>query len=332
MINKDNFNTARLILSLIVVFAHIRDLTEIQVIYNYTSFLNSDYAIKSFFAISGFLVFKSYLLTKNFNNFSLKRLYRIYPAYVVTIIFCIYIGFICSTLDFNSFIFSKVTLKYILSNLLFLNFLEPTLPLSLIGNPHTALNGSLWTIKIEILFYLFTPFLIYFYRKIGASVYIISIIGMSSLWVIHFTNYNATPDAIILSRQLPAQIPYYAFGGLIYLNKFLYRNIKYFAISSCIILFLFDSQLITLVFKPIFYSTLIIYLCTGIQLPFQNIIKIDFSYGIYLFHFPIIQYLIYNRYFEINIILSVTMAVIFSFIASFICWYFVERRFHTKKS
>lgn len=322
---KDNFNTIRLILALIVVVAHIRDLTEIQIIYNFTYFFDSDFAIKAFFSISGFLVFKSYDTTDNKYLFAKKRILRIYPGYVTAIIFCLLIGYFCSVNNLKEFITSYETFKYLAVNLIFLNFLQPDLPGSLYSNPSHALNGSLWTIKIEILFYFFTPFLISFYKRNGTIVYLISIIAVGATWIIYFKLFSNDSHADQMSRQLPAQLPYYALGGLLYLNKEIFKNVKYFAVASFIFLYYFDSVIIELILKPIFYSTITILLCTQLIKKIDITKGIDFSYGIYLFHFPIIQLLIYIDIFKVNIFFGIFLTLSFSLFMSFLTWHFVER-------
>lgn len=330
MIEKNNFDFVRLVLSLVVVLAHIRDLTALSQIYNFTYFFNSDLAIKAFFSISGYLVFKSFITTNNKIDFAKKRIFRIYPAYISALLFCLVIGFFCSTLELKNFLFSLETLKYLIANLLLMNFIQPNLPNSLIGNPLQALNGSLWTIKIEVLFYFITPFFITFYKKTNVMVYLIAVIFISTLWTIYFKFYSDNNYNEQLLRQFPAQIPYFAIGGLIYLNKFIFRKIHYLTIISIISLFLFNNEIARIIIKPIFYSIITIYICTQMQLRINLTKGIDLSYGIYLFHFPIIQLLIFKGIFNFNIYLGVSLTIILSIFFSLLSWLYIEKLFIKK--
>ena len=133
MLIRNNCDATRTILALIVLFAHIVSLTQYQELYQ--GIFNADFAVKGFFAISGFLVMKSYITSKSLLQFAEKRASRIYPAYIATILFCILIGALTSKLKLNAFFTSSQTLKSFITNISFLNFLSPTLPLTLELNP-----------------------------------------------------------------------------------------------------------------------------------------------------------------------------------------------------
>ena len=53
------------------------------------------------------------------------------------------------------------------ANLIFLNFVHPTLPGVFEGNQLSEVNGALWTLKIEVMFYAAVPLLAWAFRKLG---------------------------------------------------------------------------------------------------------------------------------------------------------------------
>src|SRR5690606_26785217 len=112
-------------------------------------FLSSDLAVKGFFIVSGFLIFMSYENTSDVEKYFWKRLKRIYPGYLIVI----FLTCICATF-FILFTGGDVPIaaliKYFLANFLFLNFLQPDLPGIFESNALTAINGALWTLKIEV--------------------------------------------------------------------------------------------------------------------------------------------------------------------------------------
>lgn len=163
--DKNNFDGVRIGLALIVVFAHLATLTQASEFAYFTSIFDSNFAVKGFFAISGFLVAKSYLSSQNLVEYGEKRLRRIYPAYMTSILLGLCIGLISTTLSFSDFIQSPETIKYIIANLTFLNFIQPTLPGVFEHNFLQALNGSLWTIKVEVMLYFCIPALLYGNKK-----------------------------------------------------------------------------------------------------------------------------------------------------------------------
>ena len=126
-VDKNNFDGVRIALALIVVFAHLSALTELSAFSSFGEIFDSDFAVKGFFAISGFLVTKSYFSSSTLADFAEKRFRRIYPAYLCAIILCLSIGLWTTRLSLTDFIFSAQTIKYLLANAAMLNFLQPTL-------------------------------------------------------------------------------------------------------------------------------------------------------------------------------------------------------------
>lgn len=72
--------------------------------------------------------------------------------------------FFVSSLTLSEY-FGKDWLRYLLSNLAFSNFMQPTLPGVFEGNHIDVVNGSLWTIKIELMCYIALPLLLFLCRK-----------------------------------------------------------------------------------------------------------------------------------------------------------------------
>ena len=67
-------------------------------------------------------------------------------------------------LSIKEFFTNAETWKYLFWNCIFLNFMHPSLPGCFDGK-FAAVNGALWTIKIEIAFYVVLPILIWFFKK-----------------------------------------------------------------------------------------------------------------------------------------------------------------------
>lgn len=101
---KNNFDLLRLLFSTTVFLVHAYELTKHPQLAFITKFLNSAVAVNAFFVISGFLVTMSYLNSSSAAEYSIKRIRRIYPAYVTVILLSVTAGFfnnsICKDLPF----------------------------------------------------------------------------------------------------------------------------------------------------------------------------------------------------------------------------------------
>lgn len=108
-----------------------------------------------FFAISGYLVTRSYLNRQNVFYFLLARCLRIYPALIVAVTFCVcVVGWYHTTLPTAEYFHHPVTIQYwwVNASLRSVRFILP----SVFGNNPVALsvNGSLWTLPVEFRLYL----------------------------------------------------------------------------------------------------------------------------------------------------------------------------------
>lgn len=102
-------------------------------------------AVQGFFVVSGALVYGSLQRSGNLGSYTEKRIRRLYPAYaVIVLVPALYALFKTGAIvDVG---------RYLGANLIFLNFLEPNLPGLFEGQVEPTVNGSLWTLKIEVMF------------------------------------------------------------------------------------------------------------------------------------------------------------------------------------
>ena len=121
----------------------------------------------------------------------------------------------------------------------------------------------------------------------------------------------------------------YFFGGVLILLYFDYfcRNIKYI-FPVCLLLYFLCKQKegICYIIEPIAFASIIIgiaYFCK----PFYFLKKYDnISYGLFLFHFPIIQTLIHFHIDEYNIYLAFALTIVLTIAIATFSWYVIEKR------
>ena len=165
-LRKNNFDLLRFSFAFVVFLVHAYALSGAETLSILVHYISSEIAVKSFFVVSGFLIFMSYENTHSVRAYFIKRLRRIYPAYIFIIVLCAAAGLLLSSLVMTDYL-SWPLFKYLLSNLVFLNFLQPNLPGLFEHNALQAVNGALWTLKVEVAFYVFVPLAVLAFRKFG---------------------------------------------------------------------------------------------------------------------------------------------------------------------
>lgn len=264
-----------------------------------------------------------------------KRFRRIYPAYILVIMLSAFGLYLASSKDFMDY-FSLMWLKYVISNAVFLNFIQLTLPGVFDENKYNVVNGALWTLKIEVMFYITVPFFVFLCRRFGYHlVLILGYIG-SFLYVYTLqTLASKTGSGLYLepSRQLPGQLCYFIAGAMIYYNlNFFERYIKYLLIIAVLILAVENNTMLPLLFlKPFSLAIIILFLALFVYV--GNFGKYgDFSYGVYIIHFPLVQLLVASKWFVGSPWLFLVVALSATITSAFFMWHFVEKRFLLRSS
>ena len=215
---QNNFDILRLSLAILVFFAHWNTL--IRYDFSNIIFHLSGYSVHMFFIVSGFLIFWSFDADQNKKHFYIKRIFRIFPIFAFLVIL--------QTLFFISFSDGSINqlLKYFFVNITFLNFLSPSVGTALSDLYVNAINGSLWTLKMEVVFYVLVPLLFLLHKKWKIYplliIYILSVLYMFSIDYFISLKMISKHHGDILLFQFPAQIRLFIVGILLYLlfNKF----------------------------------------------------------------------------------------------------------------
>lgn len=155
---ENSFNFLRLVCCLIVIYEHCVVLSGV----NFPCYDLRGIAVKVFFILSGFWITQSFLKSDSIKNYAIKRCKKILPQYWLVVLICAVGLSAFSVLSLREYFCNGSFYKYLAANILTLNFIQPNLPgvfedLALNG----SVNGSLWTIKIEIGFYILLPFIVF---------------------------------------------------------------------------------------------------------------------------------------------------------------------------
>jgi peptidoglycan/LPS O-acetylase OafA/YrhL len=336
--NRNNLDCLRLIFASMVVFVHLYSLTNLTIFSVFDRYISASVAVKAFFVISGLLIYRSYTRSSSVVSYMEKRVRRIYPAYFTVVVFAAISLWTLSTLPSSQY-FGLGFWKYLGANLLFLNFFAPSLPGVFTSNYIPAVNGSLWTLKIEVAFYLFVPVIHYLCTRFGTKKTIGVIFCLSCIWKYGFAllgTIYSLPGIYTLDSsrdfysqmgaQFPGQLLYFCAGVML----FLYFDIlkRHFLSVGGITagLFLLDHWFMRGNFDVLWISGLVF--VVGFWRYFGNFVRYgDFSYGVYIVHFPILQTLIALGLAGLKPAVFLLVSLSLIALAALLMWHLVESGF-----
>lgn len=322
-IKKENcFNAIRLLCCLIVIFEHAVVLTNSKITLIEGGFRNL--AVDVFFILSGFWITISLFRSNSLKEYAIKRIKKIFPMYLTVVIVFSILLYYFSNLSLSEYFLSRDFWKYLIFNVVTLNFLQPSLP-NVFDN--VPVNGSLWTIKVEIGFYILLPIFFLLVGKfcrqgdkkikhvnIGLLIFYILSVAYDFFMPIICREFNLPTS---FANQLPAYLSYFISGMFFVINwKFLNQYINKFILPAIIIVVLhFFTK--TAFFLPMALGIVIMFFAFRMPL-LNNIGKTDYSYGMYLVHYPIILVLNYYNLFESNFIVAIVATVGISFMFAYL--------------
>jgi peptidoglycan/LPS O-acetylase OafA/YrhL len=285
------FDCVRLLAATAVLFSHSYALTsheDLEPLERLTSGNAGlgELAVYAFFAISGYLVTQSWLRDPSFSRFMQRRLLRIVPALVLVI--CgsfLVIGPLVTTLEPQDYFTRRDAWTYLAKILIY-----PTqygLPGAFESNSFPiAVNGSLWTLRLEFALYLVVAALGQYglLRRWVSVVLVVCCAVMSAL--IQVGIFRGTPFLHQFLVLFLNATPYFIGAALAQSDAGSRTTWTLAAVLAALTVCL----TFTIVAKVLLIATLsvaVILLCRDGQCDLSRFG--DYSYGLYLWGFPIQQ-------------------------------------------
>ncbi|HHV10259.1 MAG TPA: acyltransferase [Clostridiales bacterium] len=325
---RNNFDLIRLIAAVMVIYSHSYALcgkTDPG-----PSFYQQTYGglgVAIFLMISGFLVTLSWFKSENLSVFLKARCLRIFPALIFVIFITTFIlGPIVTSLPLPQYFSNPDTYRYLKTITLF--DVRYYLPGVFTDNVYQyAVNGSLWSLVYEFIFYLIVAFfgVTGLLKRKSVTIFLFAItLTLSSL--------NAFPTfhiyTIYFSQFLPL-FTYFTAGMLFYIFKDHIPLSKSFAAISILVLILasFFSGLNISLFI-IFGTYLIFFIALSPDIKLPQISKVgDFSYGLYIYAFPVQQFVVWIYGNKISPINNFMLSTIIALFFSAFSWHIIEKNF-----
>lgn len=289
--------------------------------------LAGQWGVDVFFLLSGFIIYFTTREGSNWKSFAIKRIFRIYPAYLVC--FTIYY---CISLIYNDLYGGGYSSLQIIQNVLMIPFSEP------IGY-RSLIVGQAWSTCYELYFYtVFTLILLFGWKKkwLLPSILVLFVIGFAYNYLFH-------PSGLIgyvLSLAGRHHVLFFCEG--IFIAEFLkiLESIKlkkelfiilFIAIFAIYLYFMCNAynSYISFVISPIVFCA--VYMLnknlTRKSLAHRIMVYLgNISFSIYLIHSVIIRILLSQCHItNFALLLACTLTVTLLFSA--LCYAFIEQPF-----
>ncbi|MBU0556973.1 MAG: acyltransferase [Alphaproteobacteria bacterium] len=328
----NNFDFLRVFLAISVVWSHCFALyfgseenEPVSMLLNGV-YNTGNIAVRAFFCISGFLITASYLQSKSLYSYFSKRVLRIYPGYIVCVMICSFI--VIPAFSTRVALDLTQAIRTIATSFL----LHGEFPLSnaFDSHPVTAVNGSLWSIPFEFWCYIGIAALGIF--KILKSRQLVLLIAVAfTMSRVFLDVYGLNPGLGIIGDIFgwpylwTSVAPCFLSGSLVYLYK------EELPRDARILIILVTSAIVFSQVSKIFAQAIFPY-CLAYLIFYFSYSKIkmpdakygDFSYGAYLYSFPIQQMLLTVG---LPFVAYVPTAILLSLFAGVLSWWVIERHF-----
>jgi len=259
--------------------------------------------VPMFFVLSGFLVTKS-VLRLDVRDYLLNRAARIIPALAVDIVLCaLVIGPLVTILPLADYVADPAFGRYFLNIFGWVHYFLPGVFLS--NRLAETVNGSLWTVPFELGCYtvLAGLMMVGVLRRARWTALLAGSWLLISWVLTHW--HLESPGGLaghavnfLFLTQGSKLVPYFLAGSTLYLGQ-AYIRFDWRIAAACVAALLAVSLLVDgaaywfrpvvplLACAPLAYLTIF---CGLSRLPTPpSIARGDYSYGIYLYHFPLLQ-------------------------------------------
>lgn len=335
----NNFDLIRLIAALQVAFQHAMGSLNVEHKWFFLELSSLFPGVPIFFFVSGFLISKSYENNSKISEYSQNRILRIFPALIV----CTFIALLSVYLTGY---FSNINLSiseliaWIAGQISFVQFYNPHF-MRRFGTG--VLNGSLWTITVELQFYILVPILYWIFGITGNNnrqkmTLIVLMFLFMIINILHNELHHEYSEIFLYKLWRVTFSPwFYMFlvGVLFQKNFERISRILYGRFFLILIIYISFAYLVKIYFgwnfgngiNPLSYLFLAI-LVFSFAYSFPTLgnsilKKNDISYGVYIYHIPIVNVLIYYGY--VSKMSFVLLVLCLTVMAAAISWVLIEK-------
>ena len=334
-LHQNNFDFMRLIGACTVIVYHSYPLHFEKYyhdwLYDLTGYCSTgSISLDVFFVISGYLITQSFIRRPNFVDFFKARILRIFPALIVAMMLSVFLlGSIFTKATLSDYFSNAYTWRYFVSVSLFK--MQFNLPQVFSENYHhtNSINGSIWSLSYEFTMYIFLFFLgvvgllkpttiniiihalliaIMVYLDMHPDLTTKTFFGIQTTRIVHlYSLFMMGSWLFILKDKIKIDYKIALLVLLIWIGSFHTKYCAWIAVFAVPVLTIWFAYLPIGIFKKITASG-------------------DYSYGIYVFGFPIQQIIIHCTKGTLGIYPLIFWSLFFSITVAILSYHFIEKR------
>lgn len=301
----NNFDLIRLVAAMQVAIVHSIETFGIRLPHHDLTLqiLECFPGVPIFFGVSGFLISASYFRSSTLSSFTRNRVLRIFPALWLCLLLSIVLVTASGYFAANPPPLPQFAI-WLVSQLTFIQFYNPDF---LRGFGVGAINGSLWTIPVELQFYVLTPLFGLLLVKrpklfmVAVALFAIAnLVNSSGVIPQHFGDgvrklvaITFVPWFVLFLAGMLASYYWHRIGRL-FTGTFLYWAAAYVVMSAIGFLLSFHvyGNAILLPWGLLLGAVVLSAGFTNPTLASRVLHRNDISYGLYIYHMPIFNFLL----------------------------------------
>ncbi len=250
-----------------------------------------------FFSISGYLIVKSAATAQSFLHYCWKRFLRIQPLLIIVcMLSMLLLGPLVSSLSLTEYFSSFSTWTYG-RNIFPAAGIQFKLPGVFSSNvADQGVNGSLWTLIVEERLYILVGIL-FLFKKYAAKLYLLFGVLLNLVFLLSFF-WKQYPFLHYFSEAPFFYALLFINAGIVYVTKVdLNRFLKFRSGLALFMVCIVSLCMTDLTFlQPFILPLLVIALAQAKGIANRSGQWGDFTYGVYIFSFPVQQLLIHYRF------------------------------------
>ncbi|HHL41988.1 MAG TPA: acyltransferase [Hellea balneolensis] len=324
LMRSNHFTVLRWVLAGLVALGHMWILPTGYEPFRIHEWTGSYMAVNGFFILSGLLIAKSLHTRRNIKTYAISRVLRIYPAlFVLLLAFAFIFATYFSKPGGVENIWSTETWKYI-ARVLALGDPQGAPGGIFAGNREADFNGPLWTIRFEIIAYVMAgiAFVIGAVTNLWRTLALFIFVQIMYLVLPFLIDENTLPASIFPLLRLSSAF----LMGMVLWHAPQLRAPRWWWIAGLLVIFiLLGSTVLGELSANIALAALLMKL--GLPLKaLPALVRIpDYSYGLYIWHYPVMQGVMYMRPDFGPFQLMAVSTPIFILLAG-LSWHFIEKR------